>query len=797
MKVVISNKLSPRNVNLAYIEGTKVKSDDVLQIKDTSLQYTENLLPIFTEDRICTAESDGTLNITNDTLTSQITSEYNYIKESAEYIPLWLKYRLKGVHFNNTAQFKTVFYTVSTLADYQYISPKSKSIVAINTINVEYKVGDNWVDVNTSHYIIDSGKKNVIFKTANLAFYLGKDIRISYYLVNYALLIYDDIGNEMDTTYFRVDIRKHETSPGDAEGNFQESDTPFMNNIYEATLLFANIFDEDKTYFIEYTEYSVLTGTTNTKTEVINPSPLYSKVLELETFHIKDSYVFTIDDTTMDIGTKLPEEWPIIFVKYPRNRNSKIAALEPHNIPHDLPWFIEISNDKFTRTVDSNTYTYRPIERLSQNVINDSYTIKSSKEDIKKIDEFTIKTNYNDLFVTHNNNGIPTNITIYNSDTDISDAIDWIDNARGLIKLTRSININQANNYIEYQYKIFNIQYQGANLNPYMVFNHTNNNVIDKFIIIYMMPLEELIPSKGKSLFHATVYKYPERYEDVEDWQKGIDIATEYIEGNSDGQGTILLTDLPPSGTTFYFGEITEEYVEGYNKFTEGSSWEIYTGVSGVMETAASISDGISTSELGIYSATDYRYADVASGEVTIYKSGDNQNVWFDTPSGEVSTMITTEDITGSRSNLYDLIGDYLSPDIPDESSLHPVILGYINSTNITTPEGLTFRDVRRRGGGIPVNQQVNELFDNEIRHHLDIAKINGYDYNLSNIAIVNIKKAVKTRLQGLLLRYDPYVQRQSRDNANFSIDAYSETYIESVVRKYLNAACHITIKYI
>jgi hypothetical protein len=690
MRIVLATSMSPDNVNLAFVEGEKIRSDDVLQYRDMSGEIEENQLPIFTEARqAITKPYSGTIteiDIINDIYVPEITSEYNFIKDTAETIPLWHKYDIKIPHYNTSAELK-VFTIKNTEVnkEYQILSSKSSVILCKNTIVVKDITNPPVVTLTEDDYIYNSGTRTL--KITNSA-YNNKKIQINFYVITNSIILKDELGNEIQNKYIRIEPTKYESTPTDTDDKFgpigPNGDQELLN-LYDIEILFANVLEPDLTYTVEYLYYNNSTNETNVSTEVINTIPIYTKVSlvkETDTFEDRVYEVKVADgEITYPIYTKIPTTWPKIFVKYPTDRNNKITIVEPDNIPHNYPWFIQISNEKII--VDN--YTYEPIEKATHGFINDQYYIQKSTEPITKLDNNTIKTTYDNLQLSYNSSGKVSNITIINDNIDISDQIEWVDAKRGIIKLSNTLNLSLKNNSIKYDYYLTNVQYKGLNVNPFMIYSNTNDTIIDKFIVIYMMPTEELNESKGRSIFHLTVYKYPERYEDVKDYERNVEDAIKFIKG------------------------------DGY---------------------------------LG-------------------------------------------------HSFVYDQITEFINSGISRGDDLHPIILGYISAGNISTPSKLQTLDIRRRGGGLAIVDDINELDSDVERHYLDIAKVDGYNYDLSNISIVKVKNRVKTRLENKMRNYDPYAQRQIRDNVpGFNLTSYTESYIESIVRKYLNAACHVTIVY-
>jgi hypothetical protein len=176
--------------------------------------------------------------------------------------------------------------------------------------------------------------------------------------------------------------------------------------------------------------------------------------------------------------------------------------------------------------------------------------------------------------------------------------------------------------------------------------------------------------------------------------------------------------------------------------------------------------------------------------EVSCNKS--DSNIWV--LSG---TNIELTQITGSQSNIIADIGEYINSDFDIANDLHPIILGYSTTSNVTTPESISITDIRRRGGGLPTIYDVDELSDDKLRNYFDVAKYDGYDFDLSNMVTINIAAYVKDNLITQVSKFDPYAQRQLRLDPLFNIEAYVESYIESRVKKYIPASCYFNIEYV
>jgi len=160
----------------------------------------------------------------------------------------------------------------------------------------------------------------------------------------------------------------------------------------------------------------------------------------------------------------------------------------------------------------------------------------------------------------------------------------------------------------------------------------------------------------------------------------------------------------------------------------------------------------------------------------------------------EAVSYLTGVDDSG-KSNLYNEINEYIDPGAGNV--LHPIILGYISVTSPYSAKSLEFLDIRQRGGGIRDIDDYHEYLYEGLRHYLDIGYIDGFLYNLENIAIVDIPIEVLEEIESKLINYDPYTIRALRDNPDFDTKAQADDFIKRIVRRALRAGCHFTIKYV
>jgi len=160
---------------------------------------------------------------------------------------------------------------------------------------------------------------------------------------------------------------------------------------------------------------------------------------------------------------------------------------------------------------------------------------------------------------------------------------------------------------------------------------------------------------------------------------------------------------------------------------------------------------------------------------------------------GAIDYIVETDDL--GQSNLYNLIPEYIDSGAGDE--LHPIILGVVSVTSPVTAASLEFIDIRRAGGGVRESETYLEHLHPDIRHNLDIAHWNAFNYNLDNIAVVRIPETIRTELIEKMKQYDTKLIRLLRNDPDHDVEEYVETFIRNRVRKYLRAGCHFSIEYV
>jgi hypothetical protein len=146
-------------------------------------------------------------------------------------------------------------------------------------------------------------------------------------------------------------------------------------------------------------------------------------------------------------------------------------------------------------------------------------------------------------------------------------------------------------------------------------------------------------------------------------------------------------------------------------------------------------------------------------------------------------------------SNLYSLIPEYIASGAGD--TLHPIVLGVATVTSPVTASSLEFIDIRRRGGGMPEYETYLEHLSAEIRHNLDIAHWNQFEYNLDNIAVVRIPRTILDDLVIRMGRYDTELIRLLRADPTYDVVKHADAFIRKQITKYLRAGCHFSVEYV
>ena len=673
-KPIVANKLNNENVNVALIRATRLKSHDCIQIQDKSIQYSDNLLSVFTGAIETNSDITGELAFANTTSDIMITNQSLYIYREGLRVPMWYQHVVAERYYNTAARFANLTKaSVQKGTEYVFVPQTSEEVVVRNTVKVEYgntQTGP-WTDVPSIHYVLDLGRRSV---TPLSDAYNGKYFKISFYALNHDIAVVDQDDDDLDPKSFMIVLDKYKTNPGGANEFTEDTTNPHLNSLYFCTIYLSESPAMGETYTAKFRTIDE-NNVTEEREEILNPITIYEEISAFgsETRHDL-KYVLASDYT---ISTKLCP-YDTIFVRQVANRNSKIGLIEPHDVPHDQMWFVEVAN----QTATINGMAYSVLEENSYQRTNGLIVMEHS-ETARMITGAKIKTKYNDILSIRGSSGF-SGISISTSGTDLTDFISDIDSKNGVIHLRGDFPFDHENTIVTYRSLHKHIPYQHLCLNAYRMYDQVSEYIADKYAVIFMLPESELNTAMGRSIFHFAVYRHPELiYGEVPTQKTTIDLATTYIEG-TDGLG---------------------------------------------------------------------------------------------------------------RSNLYSLIPTYINSGAGD--TLHPVILGVISVTSPVTAASLEFIDVRRRGGGLPESEIYLEHLHADIRHNLDIAHIDAFEYNLENIAIVRVPRTILDDLIVKMCRYDTKTIRSLRIDPDYDVTKAADDYIRKEIKKYLRAGCHATLEYV
>jgi len=182
-------------------------------------------------------------------------------------------------------------------------------------------------------------------------------------------------------------------------------------------------------------------------------------------------------------------------VKYDRLSNVKL--LPPYNDAIGLPWHAVVSNGAFTQEFRGRRYHFEIPEygdqvwslaygRPFKDMVSASVTVKSTG--VIQLPRYPIHWTENNLIFSSNGSPLSTSI------------IEDVDVYNGLVYLKQGFDAD-SNLRVDYVYLETNYIYPHVNLNAHF---SQNPDLIDKFIVIYMLPSESLVSSRtNRTVFHA------------------------------------------------------------------------------------------------------------------------------------------------------------------------------------------------------------------------------------------------------------------------------------------------------
>jgi hypothetical protein len=210
-----------------------------------------------------------------------------------------------------------------------------------------------------------------------------------------------------------------------------------------------------------------------------------------------DGYVdiphgFSVYDRTTDGGVLLRVKK--VYTRH--TKRSSIYLLTPHLDSPSVPWYPRINNGSFTQKYKDKLYHFYIPEYDSQ-----AWSLEYGKpfKDLYGIQPIPIDTDVYQLprYPVYWNGQ---NLTIYNKDLAVpGNVITDIDTNNGIIYLNPEYNISKDFT-IDYTYLENCFIYKEININ-----GHFSNNplILEKFVVIYMIPAESANVVNKRTVFHA------------------------------------------------------------------------------------------------------------------------------------------------------------------------------------------------------------------------------------------------------------------------------------------------------
>lgn len=175
--------------------------------------------------------------------------------------------------------------------------------------------------------------------------------------------------------------------------------------------------------------------------------------------------------------------------------DSKIKLLDPYQELSTLPWYPRILNGSFTKKHNGLLYHFYIPEYESQ-----SWSPEFGKPFKQVLGERLVAVDKNTYRVFRTPiywNG--ENITLYNDDIPLSkNIIKDVDIHNGFLFLDPSFNVS-GNIRVDYTYNEPSYVYKDININGHF---SQNPLILDKFVIIYMLPVEASTFSTKKTIYH-------------------------------------------------------------------------------------------------------------------------------------------------------------------------------------------------------------------------------------------------------------------------------------------------------
>lgn len=530
MRIKTTRWISPDNINLGMIDNAKVFSDEAIEINRYSGRYTENTVPIFSEYiRTRTkAYQQAVLSMyrsiykTDIYLLSDdflITNEAILDTKTLSIIPLWYSYELRGYYVNRSTAQKTITRLLRGDVINNIIAENSNEVPIVDSTFEVRPItpnGDVLDKVNANAYRVDVNNNRIVITNANtLALYPEHSFQIKMRTVVPEISLSFADGSSVPTNFYRIQFQAY------------TSDMNSINkDVYIAKILLSDIADKSLIQ-VEYeqhedTQNSVIK--TKIVSEIVNPRQIYLRVdatkEQARDIITENQYSYILDDGIYSVISTRED----FFIKYTNITGEKITVKKPVGLTIEFPWYLSVIPNTFTRSnltydvLEQNLYTFR-----------DNLRIASVTEEISRINATMLKTHSENLYIRYENDGTILGLDLYVDGIKRNSIIDDIDAKNGVILLKRAIGINQKISS-RYSYYTDSIPYSHVNMNPSSRFP-SDDKIIEKIMVMFMLPVEELNVGTKRSIFHLYVFKYPGIYKDPPAYSVSIEAAESFITG--------------------------------------------------------------------------------------------------------------------------------------------------------------------------------------------------------------------------------------------------------------------------
>lgn len=509
LKFDISSVISENNINLAIMEDIKYTSSDVVKVTKYTNLYNDNIIAIFSDFIKASVNDSGKVNIFNEVDDIIITNETFIDEKTLDLIPLWYVHSLKKVYMNITLDNRDMYVNIPDNIIDNLIPADSNLSIVKNTVKLFRVVNNSNIFISSDNYKVDIPNKRIIITNEALLNSANGKYRIVYDVFIPDIIIEDKYGNIIENNKYVIEAHK-----------ISGSDTLFNVNILT---WFKNT--DDNIYYVKYNSFD--NNNQIDISEILRVYNIYKKTDDYNNIIDRNDRYYYINDN-YDIETKLTK-YDTVYIRYNIENNEYIEIKEPDSLYKNIAWYINIRAGKFT---DSNSgLVYDIIERNKYNLKDNERIVKTSIRPIF-INDTTLKLYHKNLYVSMNNKYEYTNIHIYSNDIEHKNIIENVDIENGIIYLNKILSTNN-DIVVEYKYRTKYISYEYINVNPLAKYKD-NENIINKQIVLYMLPSNYLNKSLNRSVFHKIVYKNPSVVKNIKDEEINVLKSMEYIIGLDD-----------------------------------------------------------------------------------------------------------------------------------------------------------------------------------------------------------------------------------------------------------------------